>query len=994
MSENRQYVALRHATARSTRIAHTDLDTNATTRRAVPFDVISEKVTYATGASATRTTRFVGVVVPSIDFPDNTQVTYELLVDATRHTDDVKPSQIHPWTNGLWSTMSQEDFNSGKAFSRLDTCLIVMTPGTKSEFDRLLATLRTSTLHGRNDVSYYIGDDLVTRSFVSICYELGLTLQTVSADKILETFRAKLATDGVLTSQATQEAVVDTFLRRDKDTQLKKNELVPTQMIETIYSYPWYKRSVEKMTEKGYALSQSQQFNVAQVIGLAQLASARCSDNRVFNSNVDHTQLMHNLSDMGSGKTLQTVQAFYVSQQMYAVSVIRSSRIARTVPQCKYTVNMPDSILIMPGMSKQSWLDTFSIFYDVVDHGTHLELTADCGDFVMKTKIHMGLFDIRNDKLYIKQALDCGGRYQWMFIDEMHQLLELPTFASFAKLGFSWKNCSVRHTMVLSGTMSQLTVAQMGRYCRVLNINLTKFQGLGESDSVRLVNTRDRKLRDGWRQYTNEYRSTILDEIENPNTAKPKMTVGETKLHAKYGSIPCRVTDNKFEIVAADIDGSISSANIGLFFDIVGVTVVTADSHTINQELSKGHDRKHESMIINTDTPLTADEVQLLKRIHALSDARRAYGSGVIGQKIQNAILNLNDGLATQSIYDVINESASSNKRFLQYLQAQDMSLLEDLQQSVFINVPELTETDKFKTLQALLQEEPDETYLIVVNDDESMVKLSEALGVKHLTIKSLKDSTQYQNLLNEMYEKQSIVVVPQYMLKASIDLVQVNRLVQYQLNSEVSDMIQSQNRIDRIGQVRDTKAIYIATNQLQSVVIDLFIETYRNVRVAHRGILELFVDMSKQLTVVNGLMGRAFEKITKQEEESDDVPNIIEKIVGTSFRPQPQMSDIIGVPYEGEIAEKCPTIVSNGYLVPEPNNQYDPKAVMVYVPVQHNGQAEWAHVGYLKKGERLQDMVAGYGQSVPCLVYTNAWEQVDKSKNRSVTVEVTIRES
>ena len=439
MSENRQYVALRYATARSTRIAHTDLDTNTTTRHVVPFDVISEKVTYATGASSTKTTRFVGVVVPSIEFPDNTQVTYELLVDLTNRTYDIDPSQIHPWTNGLWSTMSQEDFNSGKAFSQLGVCLIVMTPETKSEFDRLLATLRTSTLHGRNDVSYYIGDDLVTRSFVSICYELGLTLQTMSADKILETFRAKLATDGVLTSQATQEAVVDTFLRRDKDTQLKKNELVSTQMIETIYSYPWYKRSVDKLTEKGYALSQSQQFNVAQVIGLVQLACVRHSDNRLFNPNIEHTQLMHNLSDMGSGKTLQTVQAFYVSQQLYAASVMRSSRIARTVPQCKYTVNMPDSILIMPGMSKQSWLDTFSIFYDVVDHGTYLELTGDCGDFIMKSKIHMGLFDIRNDKLHIKQALNCEGKYQWMFIDEMHQLLELPTFASFAKLGLSWK---------------------------------------------------------------------------------------------------------------------------------------------------------------------------------------------------------------------------------------------------------------------------------------------------------------------------------------------------------------------------------------------------------------------------------------------------------------------------------------------------------------------------------------------------------------------------
>ena len=994
MSDNRQYVALRQATARGTRIAHTDLETRTTVRQNTPFDVVSEKVTYSVSGTKTQTTQFIGVVVPTIDFPDNTQVTYELVVDTTNTVETVDPARIYPWTTGIWSTWSQTEFNSGGAFSNARVCLFVMTQETKREFDRLLATLRTSMLHGRNNVSYYDEDELVTRSFVSICYEMGLTLQNMSPDKILEQFRLRLESTGTLTSQASQEAVVDTFLRRDKDVQLSKREIVPTQMIETIYRYPWYRRSIDKLIENGYAISPLQQFNVAQIIGLAQLVDAKGTNKRVFNENVEHTQLMHNLSDMGSGKTLQTVQAFYVSQQVYALATIRSSKIAQASPALKYTVHIPDSILIMPGMSKQSWLDTFALFYDVIDHGTHLELTADCDDFTMTTNIQLGLFDIRNDKLYIKQSLTCNGTYHWLFVDEMHQLLELPTFASFAKFGFSWKSCNVIHTMILSGTMSQLTVAQMGRYCRVLNINLSKFQELGDYNEVQLTNQRDRKLRTGWSKYTNEYRATILDEIENPNTTKPKMTVGEKKLHAKYGSIPCRIGESGFGLASDDIDGSISSANIGLFFDIVGVSVVTADSHTINQELSEGLERKHESMIINTDTPLTTEEVQLLRRIHVLSDARRVYGSGVIGQNIQNAILNLNDGLATQSIYDVINESASSNKRFLQYLQTQDVSLLEDLQNSAFIKVPELTETDKFKTLQTLLDEEPDETYLIVVNDDTSMVKLSGALNVAHLDIKSLKDSTQYQNLLNEMYEKQSIVVVPQYMLKASIDLVQVNRLVQYQLNSDVSDMIQSQNRIDRIGQTRDTKAIYIATNQLQSVVIDLFIDTYRNVRVAHRGILELFVDMSKQLTVVNGLMGRAFEKITKQEEESDDVPNIIEKIVGTSFRPQPQMSEIIGVPYDGEIADACPTLVSNGYLVPEPNNQYDPKAVMVYTPVQHNGQAEWAHVGYLKKGDRLQDMVAGYGQSVPCLVYTNAWEQVDKSKSRSVTVEVTIRES
>ena len=97
-----------------------------------------------------------------------------------------------------------------------------------------------------------------------------------------------------------------------------------------------------------------------------------------------------------------------------------------------------------------------------------------------------------------------------------------------------------------------------------------------------------------------------------------------------------------------------------------------------------------------------------------------------------------------------------------------------------------------------------------------------------------------YQDTLDAMFEKQSVVIVPQEMIKSSLDLVQANRLIQYQLNSDISDIIQTQNRINRIGQTRETKAYYIATDVLQENLIELFLETYRNIKVAHKGVVEL----------------------------------------------------------------------------------------------------------------------------------------------------------
>lgn len=89
-------------------------------------------------------------------------------------------------------------------------------------------------------------------------------------------------------------------------------------------------------------------------------------------------------------------------------------------------------------------------------------------------------------------------------------------------------------------------------------------------------------------------------------------------------------------------------------------------------------------------------------------------------------------------------------------------------------------------------------------------------------------------------------------------------------MNTEISDIIQTQNRINRIGQTRETKAYYIATDSLQKNIIDLFLETYKNIRVAHKGIVELFVDMSSQVNVVNDYISKAMQNIETTDANAD----------------------------------------------------------------------------------------------------------------------------
>ena len=312
--------------------------------------------------------------------------------------------------------------------------------------------------------------------------------------------------------------------------------------------------------------------------------------------------------------------------------------------------------------------------------------------------------------------------------------------------------------------------------------------------------------------------------------------------------------------------------NFELFYEIVGRQAITAQSMQIAEELFGEQKKQHVSDIIKTVSPLSKEDIQILKTLHHIAEDHNKYKSVAIAKAINNAILNLNDGLQTKNIYDIVSGYADKNLRFFEYLSSLDVNILEQLPKSGLIKMPKLQDTDKFKVLQDILRREKDETHLIVVNDYYALKALSDALGIEHLTKDQVKRELDYQEVLDALFEKQSIVIVTQDMIKSSLDLVQANRLIQYQLNTEISDIIQTQNRINRIGQTRETRGYYIASDQLQENLIELFLEQYRNIRVAHKGIVELFADITSQINVVNDYLERAFSAIEQTETGEPDV--------------------------------------------------------------------------------------------------------------------------
>lgn len=674
-----------------------------------------------------------------------------------------------------------------------------------------------------------------------------------------------------------REEQVATFLEFSKKHVDKATEIVPDRLIEYLNESSEYNASIEKLSRAGFGKSKTQQFNVLQQVGYF---------GGKFSNINNKGRIIYNLSDMGAGKTLMTVQAIFV---LDCLNIGTWNRTEKNELVEVEGIMLPDKHIIAPALSvKASWVDTFRLFYDVEeDTDYHYVLTMEYEGVTAKSDLYIAPFSVRSGKIFVNETLPSPTSDDtFLIVDEIHQLVKRRI--SRTKFFVPKVIPKDRYRIfALSGTMSNLKSGEW--------LSLIRFLGdIGildnAPDSQKKYDSMSLEYKDNISSVsadieTLQHRKFNIDNISAENRHIPvikKKSIVEESYYMKYGSklivphaqmngetVQHMLNNNHYELQVEPEESD--NVSFELFYRIAASSAITAQSLTIAEELFGEQATQHKASIIKTISPFTDEEVMLLDTLHKIAADCNKYRSVNIGRDINNAILNLNDGLQTKNLYELVSGFAERNTRFLEYLSGLNVDVLAMLPKTSFVRSPKLVDTHKFRVLKELLEKDKDETFLIVVNDYYAMKALADALGVSCLTKQELKDEMAYQELLDGLFEKQSIVIVTQDMIKSSLDLVQANRLIQYQLNTEVSDIIQTQNRINRIGQKRETRCYYIAADRLQNALIELFLDSYRNIRVAHKGIVELFADLSSQIDVINDYLNVAFRQLN--ETAGDEIP-------------------------------------------------------------------------------------------------------------------------
>lgn len=684
-----------------------------------------------------------------------------------------------------------------------------------------------------------------------------------------------------LLSKEEQVAAFLEFSKRHAD---KAVEIVPDRLIKYLKNSLEYAETVSKLKQAGLGESETQQFNVLQQIGYF----------GGFISDIKKGNVIYNLSDMGAGKTLMTVEAIYA---LDCINIGAWNRAEKNEFVNVTSILLPDKHIIAPALSvKASWVDTFRLFYEVEKvTDCHYILTAEFNGVKAKSDLFIAPFTVRSGKVFVQETLpEPSGYDTYLIVDEIHQLVRrrISRTKFFVPKIVPVENYRI---FALSGTMSNLKSGEWLSLIRFLgDTNILLNAGESTKQSEKLDTEYKSEISDVARDIeTLQHRKFNIDDVNMENRHVPtikKKSVVEESYFMKYGSkilVPRGFANNmsvqnvlseKMYNIEVEPEES-DNVSFELFYRIAATSAITAQSLQVAEELFGEQATQHKSSIIKTMSPFTDEEILLLDTLHKIAADANKYRSANIGRDINNAILNLNDGLQQKDLYTLIAGFAERNTKFLEYLTGLDVNILERLPKTGLIRSSKLTDTHKFHVLKELLEKDKDETFLIVVNDYYAMKALADALGVSCLTKQELKDEMAYQELLDGLFEKQNIVIVTQDMIKSSLDLVQANRLVQYQLNTEVSDIIQTQNRINRIGQTRETRCYYIAADRLQNALIELFLDSYRNIRVAHKGIVELFADLSSQIDVINDYLDVAFKKLgegTNEEEGmvQDTVPD------------------------------------------------------------------------------------------------------------------------
>lgn len=330
-----------------------------------------------------------------------------------------------------------------------------------------------------------------------------------------------------LLSKEEQVAAFLEFSKRHAD---KAVEIVPDRLIKYLKNSLEYAETVSKLKQAGLGESETQQFNVLQQIGYF----------GGFISDIKKGNVIYNLSDMGAGKTLMTVEAIYA---LDCINIGAWNRAEKNEFVNVTSILLPDKHIIAPALSvKASWVDTFRLFYEVEKvTDCHYILTAEFNGVKAKSDLFIAPFTVRSGKVFVQETLpEPSGYDTYLIVDEIHQLVRrrISRTKFFVPKIVPVENYRI---FALSGTMSNLKSGEWLSLIRFLgDTNILLNAGESTKQSAKLNTEYKTEISDVARDIeTLQHRKFNIDDVSMENRHVPtikKKSVVEESYFMKYGS--------------------------------------------------------------------------------------------------------------------------------------------------------------------------------------------------------------------------------------------------------------------------------------------------------------------------------------------------------------------------------------------------------------------------------------------------------------------------
>lgn len=262
----------------------------------------------------------------------------------------------------------------------------------------------------------------------------------------------------------------------------------------------------------------------------------------------------------------------------------------------------------------------------------------------------------------------------------------------------------------------------------------------------------------------------------------------------------------------------------GQSYDIATLLNRTHPTHIRNLLGRDGHIDELSDMIVNRFSNFVFSIWQYISVSLALEDIKSMSSSSNEERQelrpIEHLPLNIENQLLNNMIEASLNHYTSSERaRYLStaFLDNPERPLIYKTTQRnsqtrlrsgsiVDIGLPlldvKVSNTDKFKALVKLINDNPDDKVLVYMNDSDLMERVKHALSdedIQAFTLDKKLSKDNYSEHINEQFECHTVGIVDPSKVNVGVD-IHAEQLVWYQLMPKIDKMIQAQRRVCRLS--------------------------------------------------------------------------------------------------------------------------------------------------------------------------------------------------